>query len=138
MSNSAGIGMESPPGCAGCGNVAFVATAWGIAAVELEKFGDGELETVGYWPVAPFYGAKDDSDLKKLAIPGDGTLMNRLGPFGTGSSPTAFRVGDDLYLAITDGAATPMKLRVARVTRRSYDYGMSLVTFKESSELDHI
>jgi hypothetical protein len=39
--------------------------------------------------------------------------MSRLGPFGTGSSPTTFELNGGTYLAVTDGQVEPMNLQVA-------------------------
>merc|ERR1712176_263179 len=44
---------------------------------------------------------------------GEGWFMTRLGPFGTGSSPTTFDLNGHNYVTVTDGQVEPMNLRVA-------------------------
>ena len=52
----------------------------------------------------------------KTGIPhSDSWGMGRLGPFGTGSSPTTFRLKGIQYATVTDGRFSPMSLHVFRI-----------------------
>jgi len=71
----------------------------------------------------------------KADVPYSGSWgMSRLGPFGTGSSPTTFRLKGVQYATITDGKFTPMSLYVFRIEESGRISGTTSieVTFGDS------
>mmetsp|Transcript_26443 Transcript_26443/g.105830 ORF Transcript_26443/g.105830 Transcript_26443/m.105830 type:complete len:425 (+) Transcript_26443:4697-5971(+) len=86
------------------GDVVYVPLAIGLAAVDVAT--PGEVRLLKYWAVPPYVGADRLSS----------QFMNRLGPYGTGSSPTAFGLSSSsakkTFVTITDGQVQPMRLWV--------------------------
>jgi len=103
ISNSIGMGAGA------LGGVALVATAYGVATLNVDA---GPPRVQGWWPIEPY---KCPHDTKAATRASCDWFMNRLGPKGTGSSPTAFTIGDDVYVAMTDGQVKPMNLLVAKL-----------------------
>jgi len=93
VSNSIGMGAKQSS------SYAFVPTAWGLLTVNV----DAKMPQAGsFRGIDPFLAP----------TMGEGWFMTRLGPFGTGSSPTAFEVDGKSYVTVTDGQIEPMHLHV--------------------------
>ena len=101
VSNSIGMGEKTSA------HFALVPTAWGIVSVNVDK---EHPAPVDFFPIDP-YDASDTFN---------GEFLTRLGPLGTGSSPTSFVLNGRSYLTVTDGKLEPMSLHVVETQRGEF------------------
>merc|ERR1712151_632183 len=92
VSNSVAMGVEA--------SVAFVPTAFGVITMNVDE---QSPRAISFWAIEPF----------SAPTVGEGWFMSRLGPFGTGSSPTTFDLNGGKYVTVTDGQVEPMNLHGA-------------------------
>jgi hypothetical protein len=98
VSNSIGMGAHDSA------SFAFVPTAWGVITVNVDS---EDPCAIDFWAIEPF----------PVTSFSGAWFLQRLGPFGTGSSPTAFHLNGRNYVTVTDGQVDPMNLRVVETSK---------------------